>query len=39
MNINKLVMFNHDVLCVVCDAYDLLVLLVRLRSNWLYATS
>ena len=34
MNINKLVMFNHDVLCGACDAYDLM-LLVRLRSNWL----
>ena len=36
MNINKLVMFNHDVFCGACDAYDLLMLLVRLRSNWLY---
>ena len=32
-------MFDHYVLCGVCDAYDLLMLLVRLRSNWLYATS
>ena len=39
MNINKLVMFKHDVFCGACDAYDLLMLFVRLRSNWLYATS
>ena len=39
MNINKLVMFNHDVFCGACDTYDLLMLLVGLRSNWLYATS
>ena len=38
MNINKLVRLNHDVFCGVCDAYDLLMLLVRLRSNLLYAT-
>ena len=39
MNISKLVMFKHDVFCGACDAYDLLMLLVGLRSNWLYATS
>ena len=39
MNINKLVMFNHDVFCGGGDAYDLLMVLVMLRSNWLYATS
>ena len=39
MNINKLVRLNHDVFYGVCDAYDLLMLLVSLRSNWLYATS
>ena len=38
MNINKLVMFNHDVFCGSCDAYDLLMFLVRLKSNWSYAT-
>ena len=32
MNINKLVGLNHDVFCGVCDAYNLLILLVRLRS-------
>ena len=35
MNINKLVTHNHDVLHDAYDAYDLLVLLVRLRNNWL----
>ena len=39
MNISKLVIFNQDVFCGACDAYDQLTLLVRLRSNWLYATS
>ena len=39
MDMNKLVMFNHDVFYDACDAYDLLMLLVRLESNWLYATS
>ena len=39
MNINKLVRHNHDVFYAAYDAYDLLVLLVRPRSNWLYATS
>ena len=39
MDINKLVMFNHDVFCGAWDAYGLLMLLVKLRSNWLYATS
>ena len=39
MNINKLVMFNHDVFYGTCDAYDMFMLLVRLKSNWLYATS
>ena len=32
MNMNKLVRLNHDVFCGVCDAYNLLILLVRLRS-------
>ena len=39
MNINKLVWLNHEVFFGACDAYDLLMLLVRLRSNWLYATN
>ena len=39
MDINKLVIFNQDVFYGACDAYYLLMLLVRLRSNWLYATS
>ena len=39
MDINNLVIFNQDVLCGAGDAYDLLMLLVSLRSNWLYATS
>ena len=39
MDINKLVMFNYDVLYDACDTYDLLMLLVRLKSNWFYATS
>ena len=39
MDINKLVMFNHDVFYGSCDAYDMVKLLVRLKSNWLYATS
>ena len=32
MNINKLISLNHDVFCGVCDAYNLFILLVRLRS-------
>ena len=32
MNINKLVRLNHDVFYGVCDVYNLLTLLVRLRS-------
>ena len=39
MDINNLVMLNHDVFCDACDVYDLLMLLVRLINNWLYATS
>ena len=39
MNINKLVRHNHDVFYGSCDAYDMLMLLVRIKSNWLYATS
>ena len=39
MDINKLVMFNHDVFCGASDAYDMFMFLVKLRSNWLYATS
>ena len=39
MTIDKLVMFNHDVFYGACDAYDLLMLLVRLRSIGLWATS
>ena len=39
MNINKLVRHNQEVFYGACDAYDLLMLLVRLKSNWLYATS
>ena len=37
MHITKLFGLNHDVFCGACDAYDLLMLLVRLRSNWLEA--
>ena len=39
MDITKLVMFNHDVFYGVYDTYDLLMLLVRLKGNWLYGTS
>ena len=39
MDVNKLIMIDHDVFYGVCDTYDLLILLVRLNSNWLYATS
>ena len=39
MDINKLVMFNHDVFYDAFDVYDLLMLLVRLKGNGLYATS
>ena len=39
MNINKLVRLNHDVFYGACDEYRMLMLLVKLRSNWLYATS
>ena len=39
MYINNLVMFNHDVFYGSCDAYDMFMLLVRIKSNWLYATS
>ena len=39
MDINNLVIFNQDVLCGACDAYDLFMLLVWLRSNWLFTTS
>ena len=35
MDINNLLMFNHNVFCGSCDAYDLSMLLVGLRSNWL----
>ena len=38
MDTDKLVGLNHDVFCGACDAYDLLMLLVKLKSNWLYAT-
>ena len=31
MNTNKLVRLNHDVFCGVCDAYNLLILLVSLE--------
>ena len=39
MDINKLVMFDHDVFYGAYDTYDLSMLLVRLKSNWLYATN
>ena len=39
MDINNLVILNQDVFCGACDAYDMLMLLVRIKSNWLYATS
>ena len=39
MDINNLVLFNHDVFDGSCDAYDMFMLLVMIKSNWLYATS
>jgi len=30
---------DHDVFYGACDTYELLMLVVRLRSNWLYATN
>ena len=39
MHISNLVLFNHDVFYGYCDAYDMLMLLVRLKSNELYTTS
>ena len=39
MHITKLFELNHDVCYGACDAYDLFMLLVMLKSNWLYATS
>ena len=39
MNINKLVRLNHDVFCGACDAYDLFIMLVMLKVNWLWAAS
>ena len=39
MNKNNLVRPNHDVFYGACDSYDPLMLLFRLKSNWLYATS
>ena len=35
MYINQLVGLNHDVFCGACDAYDLLILVVMLRIDWL----
>ena len=35
MNINKLVRLNHEVFYGACDAYDLLILVVVLKDNWL----
>ena len=32
MNIHKLLGLNHDIFYGACDAYDLLMLLVRLKS-------
>ena len=35
MNITKLVGFNHDVFYGACDAYDVFLLVVMLKVNWL----
>ena len=35
MNIHKLPGLNHDVFYGACDAYDLLILVVVLKINWL----
>ena len=35
MNINNLVIFNQDVFCGACDAYDLLIMVVVLEIDWL----
>ena len=35
MYIDKLVGLNHDVFCRACDAYDMLILVVMLKVNWL----
>ena len=39
MNIHKLLGLNHDVFYGACDAYDVLLLVVVLGINWLYAAS
>jgi hypothetical protein len=39
MHANKLIGLNHDIFFGVCDAYDLLVLLIVPRIDWLYAAS
>ena len=39
MDVNNLVIFNHDVFYGYCAAYDMLMLLVSIKSNCLYATS
>ena len=39
MDINKLVVFDHDVFYGACDTYELLMLIVRLRIKLLYATN
>jgi hypothetical protein len=39
MHVDEVIGLHHDTFCYVCDAYDLLVLLVVLRIDWLYAAS
>ena len=39
MHISKLFGLNHDVFYGACDAYDMLILVVVLRINWLWAAS
>jgi hypothetical protein len=39
MHANKLIGLNHNIFYGVCDACDLLVLLVVARMDWLYIIS
>ena len=39
MHIRKLFGLNHDVFYGSCDAYDVFLLVVMLKINWLYAAS
>ena len=38
-DLNKYIVLDHDAFYGTYDAYELLVLIVWLRSNWLYATN